>query len=544
MIRPCLESWGIDQPTRPRQGLPRRWRGDPALHRVMARRYPLQRRTSPAPRLAEVLGGLGAEIRPCLDAWRGDILTSLATAPHQGLPRCTKAGAEIRPCLESWRGEPRTSPAPRRAEVPRGLGARPGAEIRPCLDAWRGDLRTSLAPAPHQGVPRCSGALARRSGLASTLGAEISAPAPRQGLPRCSGPWREAWLGDPALPRVMARRSPHKPRPSPAPRRADVLQGLGARPGAELRPCLDAWRGDPRTSLAPAPHQGVPRCSGPWRAAWRGDPRTSLAPAPHQGVPRCSGPWRAAWRGDPALPRRLVLRSPHQPRTKACRGAPGPLREAWLGDPALPRVMARRSPHKPRTSPARRRAEVLPGLGARPGAEIRRCLDAWCGDLRTSPAPRLAEVLRALGARLGSEISAQASHQPRTKACRRAPGPWRAAWRGDPAWPRRLVRRSPHQGLPRSSGPLARGLARRSGLASSHGKEISAQASHQREASARRSGLASTLGSKISAPRLAEVLRGPSAMLGAQMRPCLDAWRGDLPTSPASWRFTQSTRPV
>ena len=291
-----------------------------------------------------------------------------------------------------------------------GLAPRPGAE--------------SLAPAPHHGVPRCPGALARglarRSGLASTLGAEISAPAPRQGLPRCSGPWREAWLGDPALPRVMARRSPHKPRPSPAPRRADVLQGLGARPGAELRPCLDAWRGDPRTSLAPAPHQGVPRCSGalarrsflastlgaeilPCLDAWRGDHRTSLAPAPHQGVPRCSG--------------------------------------------ALARGVARRS-----------------GLASTLAAEI------------PAPAPR--------------------------------------------------------------------GLARRSGPASTLGAEISAQASHQREASARRSGLASTLGSKISAPRLAEVLRGPSARLGAQMRPCLDAWRGDLPTSPASWRFTQSTRPV
>ena len=186
VIRPCLESWGIDQPTRPRQGLPRRWRGDPALHRVMARRYPLQRRTSPAPRLAEVLGGLGAEIRPCLGAWRGDILTSLATAPHQGLPSCTKAGAEIRPCLESWRGEPRTSPAPRRAEVLRGPGARLGAE--------------SLAPAPHQGAPRCSGALARglarRSGLASTRGAEIPAQASHQPRTKACrgapGPWREA----------------------------------------------------------------------------------------------------------------------------------------------------------------------------------------------------------------------------------------------------------------------------------------------------------------------------------------------------------------
>ena len=230
MIRPCLESWGIDQPTRPRQGLPRRWRGDPALHRVMARRYPLQRRTSPAPRLAEVLGGLGAEIRPCLDAWRGDILTSLATAPHQGLPRCTKAGAEIRPCLESWRGEPRTSPAPRRAEVLRGLGA----EIRPCLDAWRGDLRTSLAPAPHQGVPTCSGALARglarRSGLASTLGAEISAP-----------------------------------------RLAEELRALGARLGAEIRPCLEPWQGNLRTSLAPA--RGLGAEIRPCLDAWLEDLR-------------------------------------------------------------------------------------------------------------------------------------------------------------------------------------------------------------------------------------------------------------------------------
>ena len=432
---------------------------------------------------------------------------------------------EIRPRTKAWRGEPRTSPAPRRAEVPRGLGARPGAEIRPCLDAWRGDLRTSLAPAPHQGVPRCSGALARRSGLASTLGAEISAPAPRQGLPRCSGPWREAWLGDPALPRVMARRSPHKPRPSPAPRRADVLQGLGARPGAELRPCLDAWRGDPRTSLAPAPHQGVPRCSGPWRAAWR---------------------------GDPALPRRLVLRSPHQPRTKACRGAPGPLREAWLGDPALPRVMARRSPHKPRTSPARRRAEVLPGLGARPGAEIRRCLDAWCGDLRTSPAPRLAEVLRALGARLGSEISAQASHQPRTKACRRAPGPWRAAWRGDPALPRRVARRSPHK--PRASpaprrAEVLRGLGAeirpcldawrgdlRTSLAPAPHQGVPTCSGALARGLARRSGLASTLGAEISAPRLAEELRALGARLGAEIRPCLEPWQGNLRTSLAPAR--------
>ena len=180
-------------------------------------------------------------------------------ASHQ--PRTKACRGTPGPWREAWRGEPRTSPAPRRAEVLRGLGA----EIRPCLDAWRGDPRTSLAPAPHQGVPRCSGALARgltrRSCLASTLGAEISAQASHQPRTKACrgapGPWREAWRGDPALPRRLPRRSPHQPRA--------------------------AWRGDPalpRRLARRSPHK----------------PRTSARPR----------------RGDPALPRRLARRSPRQ----------------------------------------------------------------------------------------------------------------------------------------------------------------------------------------------------------------------------------------
>ena len=413
------------------RGAPGPWRGDPALPRRLARRSPHQPRAK-ACRGAPGLGArLGSEIRPCLESWRGDHRTSLAPAPHQGVPTCSRAlarGLARRSGLASTRGAEISAPAPHQG-LPRcsgpfarglarrsGLASSHGAEIsaqashQPRTKACRG------APGPWRGDPSLPRRLARRSGLASTLGAEIYAQASRQPRTKACrdapGPWR----GDPALPRRLARRSPHKPRTSPAPRRAEVLRGLGARPGAEIRPCLVAWRGDPRTSLAPAPPQGVPRCSG---ALARGLTRRSCLAS--------------------TLGTEISAQASRQPRTKAGGGVPGPGRAAWRGDPALPRRLARRSPHKPRASPAPRRAEVLRGLGARrgaeirpcldacrgdprtsparPGAEIRPCLDAWRGDLRTSLAPA-----RGLGAEIRPCLDAWLEDL-RAKACRGAPWP-------------------------------------------------------------------------------------------------------------------------